>query len=115
MQDVPHHDLGDITSKLLKEESLDTKVGEIGAALGTGATGKFPEGHLTDSDEGELRIAIGSFQGKVVLSFGKSITWLGLGPHQAKQLSEMIRDKAYAAMARQDDDDPRIKTGGHDV
>ena len=92
------------------EESLKAQAEAVAKTLHAGETGQFPQGKLTDSDEGELRIVIGSLKGKVVLAFGKSITWIGLDPRQARGLADMIRDKAWAAMAGREDADPRTPT-----
>ena len=94
MQDAPHHDLGDMT--------------KLAEALKVGATGEFPHGKLNESDEGEIRLAIGSFKGNVILVFGKPITWIGLPPHEARALAEKLREKAWQAMRKQDDQDQRI-------
>ena len=59
-----------------------------------GATGKFPQGHLSPEDEGELALAIGIMDGKIILNFGKPVLWIGFDREQAKQLAEMIYDKA---------------------
>lgn len=55
-----------------------------------GATGQFPEGKLNDDDEGEIRIAIGSTEGKVVMDFGKPVAWIGFTPEQARDVSELL-------------------------
>ena len=45
-----------------------------------GETGKFPEGRLDPSDEGELRFGIAADRdnGVVMLEFGKAVKWLGM-------------------------------------
>ena len=65
--------------------------------LKLGATGEFPEGKLTDSDEGEIKLAVGASQGKVVIDFGTQVTWIGFTPKQARELAESIRKQSYAA------------------
>lgn len=55
----------------------------------------FPEGKLTENDAGEIKIEIGSDQGKVVVNFGKPIAWLGLDPKQARALAESLRKQSY--------------------
>ncbi len=62
-----------------------------------GATGRFPEGKLTESDEGEIAFGITHKKGKVVLSFGKPVAWIGLGPAQATELAGLIRKHALLA------------------
>lgn len=57
-----------------------------------GATGKFPQGKLDDTDEGELKMAIAydKLNGVVRLEFGKPVAWLGLPPPEAKELAEKL-------------------------
>jgi len=63
-----------------------------------GPTGQFPQGKLTPHDEGELRIAIGTENGKVVMHFGKEIAWIGFDPEQARELARSLIEKADAAL-----------------
>ncbi len=70
---------------------MDEQMKEL---LGLGATGKFPEGKLTKMDEGELAMAIGTHQGKVVIDFGKPTAWIGFTKEQAYELANTLRDKA---------------------
>ena len=61
-----------------------------------GATGKFPGGKLDETDEGELRFGVGhdAATGKVVINFGKSVSWLATDAEQAFALAESIRKHA---------------------
>ena len=59
-----------------------------------GATGKFPEGKLVPSDEGEIAFGITHKNGKVVMSFGKPVAWVGFGPAQATELAGILRKHA---------------------
>jgi len=59
-----------------------------------GATGKFPQGRLNQTDEGELRMAIYEEKGKIVISFGKDLSWIGFGKEEAIALGEMLISKA---------------------
>ena len=52
-----------------------------------GATGKFPQGHLNEDDEGELKIGIGVSEGKVVINFGTPVVWIGFDADQAVELA----------------------------
>ncbi|MFA5021296.1 MAG: hypothetical protein WC517_04535 [Patescibacteria group bacterium] len=61
-----------------------------------GPTGDFPEGKLNAQDEGGLQMLVGQQQGKVVLAFGKSIKWIGMGPDQARDLGKMLISRADA-------------------
>lgn len=64
-----------------------------------GATGQFPQGKLSDDDEGELKLAVAfdPVDGIVKLAFGKPIAWIGLPPAEAVQLAKMLMAKAGAA------------------
>lgn len=70
---------------------------DLARELELGATGHYPEGALNETDEGELKLAIGVEDGKVVLNFGKSVAWIGFTPQQALALAESIRQKAHRA------------------
>lgn len=59
-----------------------------------GATGRHPQGKLVQDDEGEIQIAVGHADGKVVVEFGKSIAWIGFSPDQALDLAQSIRAHA---------------------
>jgi hypothetical protein len=65
--------------------------------LGLGPTGQFPEGKLTQADKGEIKIAITSYQGKVVIDFGSQVTWIGFTPEQAEQMAHSLLEKAAKA------------------
>jgi hypothetical protein len=61
-----------------------------------GATGKFPYGKADEHDEGELTLALAADHqnGIVRVLFGKSIVWLGLPSSHARQLAQMLIEKA---------------------
>jgi len=61
-----------------------------------GATGRFPEGKIHDSDEGEIRFAVGSKDGNVIIEFGKPVAWLGLPPDLARELAVLLTKHADA-------------------
>lgn len=61
-----------------------------------GATGKYPLGKLTEQDEGELRLAISHMEGKVILSFGKPVAWIGFTPEQADEIATFLQEHAAA-------------------
>lgn len=57
-----------------------------------GATGSFPQGHLSDDDQGGLRMAVAydKLNGIVRVEFGKPVAWLGLPPDNAVQLANLL-------------------------
>ena len=70
---------------------------ELAQRMGLGATGQFPQGQLNQTDEGEIKLAVGLEGSKVVLNFGKPVAWVGLDADQARQLAGSLLDKARAA------------------
>jgi hypothetical protein len=64
-----------------------------------GATGAFPQGRLTDDDEGELKMAVSfdKLDGLVHIEFGKPVAWLALPPENAVALARAILKHAGAA------------------
>ena len=58
--------------------------------LKLGATGKFPMGKLNEDDEGELRLALGLSNGKIIFNFGKPVAWLGLDYETATSLNDSL-------------------------
>ena len=75
------------------------------SGLGLGATGRYPEGKLNDNDKGEIAIAIGGQDGKVIIDFGGEIGWVGFTPDQARQVAESLSAKADAIEATRKPDD----------
>ena len=59
-----------------------------------GATGKFPEGKLVREDQGEIQVAIACVKDKVVIDFGKPVVWVGMTPQQAKEIGELLIERA---------------------
>jgi hypothetical protein len=55
-----------------------------------GATGQYPDGSLDKSDEGEIVFGITSHRGKVILNFGKPVSWLGMDARQAASLAAIL-------------------------
>lgn len=66
---------------------------EIRRNLKLGATGKFPEGKLNKTDEGEIAFAIRVEHNKIVIDFGTSVTWLGMDAAQATGLAKLLLEK----------------------
>ena len=64
-----------------------------------GKTGKFPQGKLSSSDKGELKLSVGVYEGNVVLDFGTQVTWLAFPPEEAYRLAEAIIDYAQQALS----------------
>lgn len=61
-----------------------------------GPTGKYPDGKISPSDEGELKIAIShSAQKQVVLiRFGIPVDWIGVRAPEARHLAQLLLSRA---------------------
>lgn len=55
-----------------------------------GATGEYPEGKLNPDDEGELKMAVGTEGGRVVMKFGKPVAWIGFTDAQAREIAALL-------------------------
>lgn len=55
-----------------------------------GKTGEHPRGRLTPTDEGGIKIAVGSKNGAVVMDFGTPVAWIGFSPAEARQVAESL-------------------------
>jgi hypothetical protein len=66
-----------------------------------GATGQFPDGKITEDDEGELQFAVGSNPDENLVSvrFGKPVAWLALPPENARALAQLLLKHADLAGA----------------
>ena len=65
--------------------------------LGLGPTGEYPQGTLGPDDEGGLKAAMTVVGGKIVINFGKEISWLAMTPGEARILSEALLKNAGKA------------------
>lgn len=63
-----------------------------------GATGNFPQGKITERDEGELKLAVGHSPGKVIITFGKEVAWIGFTPQQAKDIAASLLEHSIEAL-----------------
>lgn len=57
---------------------------------GVGPTGRFPEGKLTENDDGEIAFAVFRKDGKIIVDFGGPVSWFGMNPEQAKALAKIL-------------------------
>lgn len=64
-----------------------------------GSTGRFPRGHLDETDEGELVIGVATDKrtATVVVSFGARVAWVGMSPDQARALAAVLIQRAEEA------------------
>lgn len=94
-----HHDdeLGDTIQQQAAGLGLGAELragAEACASLGLGASGDFPQGRLTETDEGELRLAVGHKDGKVIIHMGTPVSWFGMDAYQATALANSLHEHA---------------------
>ena len=59
-----------------------------------GATNNFPDGKLTETDEGEIKFAITAIEDRVVLNFGTPVHWIGFTRAQALAIANSLTKHA---------------------
>lgn len=69
-----------------------------------GPTEEFPNGKMNEDDEGELQIAIYAYDGRVILRFGKPVSWIGFPAEHAEELATLIYEKAQLAKNQKQDE-----------
>ena len=62
-----------------------------------GATNNYPKGKISEDDEGELKLMITAIDNQVRIDFGKGVTWLSMEPDFARNLSNVLLEKAKEA------------------
>lgn len=55
---------------------------------------KYPDGKLSDSDEGQIKCEVGDFKGRVVMRWPKPIAAIAMRPQEAIDLAEMLIRRA---------------------
>lgn len=63
-----------------------------------GKQNTFPEGKLTEDDEGAIQFGVSNANGKVIVNFGSPVAWLGMNPQQARILASYLNEHADAAL-----------------
>lgn len=83
----------------MSNHSPDGEAPRAASQLGgpIGATGRFPQGKLTEDDEGEIRFGIGVDKNKVIFDFGSPVVWLGMPAEAAFEIAEQIKRAADLA------------------
>ena len=83
---MAHHGQSSVNDEFLNKMVKEFNLGE---------TKEFPQGKLNKEDEGELRLAVGVTDSKVVINFGKPVAWIGFDKEQALGLAKTIIERAY--------------------
>jgi len=77
-----------------KENEISQIMNKVANSEGFGETKNFPEGKLTEYDEGEIKFGVTTKDEKVILNFGKPIAWIGMTRDQAKGLGRLLINRA---------------------
>ena len=106
----------------LKEASEDGLFKREGASLITqakaehlksalGPTGDFPAGKIAPQDEGGLMIGITSFNGRLILDFGKPVHSIGFTKKEALEFAKALKARA-ATLPKIIGEESLLKNGG---
>jgi hypothetical protein len=58
---------------------------------------KYPEGKFIQDDEGELELKIAPCDGRVIMSWGKAVSWVGFTPSGARDAAKALIKNAEEA------------------
>lgn len=83
-------DQADRLNKIINEDALKV----------AGATGNFPDGKLTETDEGEIKFAITAIEDRVVVNFGTPVHWVGFTRAQALAVANSLTKHAATIPAK---------------
>lgn len=64
------------------------------------SSSKYPRGKLNKHDEGQVAMAIGTEGNTVIISFPKTIKWIGLDPDLALEMAKTLTNHALALKGR---------------
>ena len=76
------------------EEERDKLVAKLKEIQTVGATGQYPHGRVGPDDQGGLKSALYIREGKLVLDFGKPLSWLAMTKAEAQTLAVGLFKKA---------------------
>lgn len=62
-----------------------------------GATGKHVADPLRSDDGGQLRLAVMNYEGKVVVDFGTSVTWVAFSARETREFARALLEYARKA------------------
>ena len=63
-----------------------------------GPTGEYPDGKISEEDEGQIQLAVGVTKGgDVFMDFGVKVKWLAFDPQEAIEIAKMIAVNAQKA------------------
>jgi hypothetical protein len=82
--------------------------------LGLGATGNFPDGKISEDDEGELKFAVLTRNENIMIIFGKPVGWLDLPKDTAREMARGLL-RQIALCEKREDPDFRKNAIGKDL
>jgi len=54
---------------------------------------KYPDGKLKEDDEGALQMAVFIKDGRLIIDFGKELSWIGFAKQDVKNLVDLLNSK----------------------
>jgi len=88
MDDLRQRLMGSASDQVQRQSHIDRLFKQLGA------TGAYPHGVLTKTDQGGLKIGVVSDDEKIILAFGKEVAWIGFNPSDARALAKSLIDHA---------------------
>ena len=99
-----HHEKR-ISNELLEALAAEEKKHQIARDFGglvpvaedqaPGPTGNMPDEKLTPNDEGEIKMRVAVYKGKVILDFGTPVASIGMTVKQARYLANALWNQAH--------------------
>lgn len=90
-----HSEKKPIDGDLLKILESDLAIQTAACQLGT--VGTHTDGSLDEHDLGDLEFTVCSFTGRVVVNFGRPVSWVAFTQAQARELAMVLRTTAKKA------------------
>jgi hypothetical protein len=87
---TPDPEMSDAMRKLFQVDEGGDPMEKSLAEIHEKIAGTFPDGKLTEHDEGALAIGVGLKDGKVVIEFPTPVRWIGLTPDKARLIGELL-------------------------
>lgn len=88
MDDFRRMLMGTASAQVRRESLIDMMIKDLGT------TKRHPNGLMTASDEGGLKMAVTAKDEKIILAFGKEVAWIGFNPSDARALAKSLIDYA---------------------
>jgi hypothetical protein len=76
------------------KNKVETLMDAEASQFGFGASGEYPDGKLTECDEGEITFGVAAYGSQIMLNFGKPVVWFAMNAEQADALGSILKKKA---------------------